>query len=164
MKRKPSKKEPGDPAAQTAPGEGKRGPAGHVGYLLRQAQGAFRLAGDAALADLGLTVPRFGLLTLVGAYGPLSGAALARLLVQTPQTVDEGVKNLARAGLVVRAPDPRHGRALRAALTPKGAARLGAAKRRINALERRLMSGLAPAEERVVRAWLAAVARDLLPR
>lgn len=163
MKRKPSMRGVRDGPPQ-APGEGKRGAAGHVGYLLRQAQGAFRLAGDAALADLGLTLPQFGLLTLIGAYGPISGAALARLLVQTPQTVDEGVKLLARAGLVARARDPAHGRAVRAALTPLGARRLGAAKRRINALERRLVAGLGPADERIVRAWLASVARDLLPR
>lgn len=159
MGRKPSRGE-----APVAPGEGMRGAAGHVGYLLRQAQGAFRLAGDAALADLGLTLPQFGMLTLIGAYGPISGAALARLLLLTPQTVDEGVKNLARAGLVVRAPDPAHGRAVRAALTPAGAGRLATAKRRINALERRLMAGLGDAEERIVRAWLASVARHLLPR
>jgi DNA-binding MarR family transcriptional regulator len=145
-----------------APGVGPRGAEGHIGYLLRQAQGAFRQAGDAALAELALTLPRFALLTLLGAYGPLSGAALARLLLQTPQTVDAVLKNLVRAGLVARTPDPAHGRILRAALTEAGRARLAAAKRRVNALERRLVAGLGRTEERTVRAWLAAVARDLL--
>ena len=147
-----------------APGEGARGAGGHIGYLLRQAQAAFRQAGDAALADLGVTLPRFALLTLMGAYGPISGAALARLSLQTPQTVDAVLKNLARAGLVARTPDPKHGRILNAALTPSGQARLAAAKRRVNALERRLVAGLGAAAQRTVRAWLAAVARDLLPR
>jgi DNA-binding MarR family transcriptional regulator len=147
-----------------APGEGPRGASGHIGYLLRQAQGAFRQAGDAALAELGLTLPQFGLLTLLGAYGPLSGAALARLMLQTPQTVDAVLKNLARAGLIARTPDPSHGRILRAALTGAGRQRLAAAKRRVNALERRLTTGLGRAEERAIRAWLASVARDLLPR
>jgi len=150
--------------ADLPPGEGKRGAEGHLGYLLRQAQAAFRQAGDAALADLGLTLAQFGVLTLLGAYGALSGAALARLLVQRPQTVDAVLQNLARTGIVARTPDPVHGRIRNAALTPAGAARLAAAKRRINALERRLAAGLSPAEERTVRAWLAAVARDLLPR
>jgi len=147
-----------------APGEGRRGAEGHLGYLLRQAQAAFRQAGDTALADLGLTLPQFALLTLIGAYGPVSGAALARLSVATPQTVDAVLKNLARAGLVARAPDPLHGRILRAALTPGGRRRLADAKRRIGALERRIAAPLGPAEERIVRAWLASVARDLLPR
>jgi len=146
------------------PGEGRRGAKGHLGYLLRQAQAAFRQAGDAALADLGLTLPQFALLTLIGAYGPVSGAALARLAVATPQTVDAVLKNLARAGLVARAPDPVHGRILRATLTADGRRKLADAKRRIGALERRIAAPLGPAEERIVRAWLAAVARDLLPR
>ena len=146
------------------PGEGRRGASGHLGYLLRQAQSAFRQAGDEALAELALTLPQFSLLTLIGAYEPVSGAALARLSVATPQTVDAVLKNLARAGLVARSPDPEHGRILRAALTPAGRRKLAAAKRRIEALERRLAAPLAKAEEQTVRAWLAAVARDLLPR
>lgn len=160
MKRK---RKPPLPCAP-APGEGARGETGHLGYLLRQAQAAFRQAGDAALADLGLTLPQFALLTLMGAYGPVSGAALARLSLQTPQTVDAVLKNLARAGFVARTPDPVHGRIVNAALTPAGRARLAAAKRRVNALERRLVSGLGAEEERTVRAWLAVVARDLLQR
>jgi DNA-binding MarR family transcriptional regulator len=150
--------------AEAAPGEGARGAEGHIGYLLRQAQAAFRQAGDAALAELALTLPQFTLLTLTGAYGPVSGATLARLSFQTPQTVDAVLKNLARAGLVVRTPDPAHGRILNAALTRAGEARLAAAKRRVNALERRLTAGLGAGAERTVRAWLAAVARDLLSR
>jgi len=161
-KRKPASAPPAPEGP--APGEGARGAAGHLGYLLRQAQAAFRQAGDAALADLGLTLPQFALLTLMGAYGPVSGAALARLSLQTPPTVDAVLKNLARAGLVARTPDPVHGRILNAALAPAGRARLAEAKRRINALERRLAAGLGAAEERAIRAWLAAVARDLLPR
>lgn len=163
-KQKPSATAKGaGPRDAPLPGEGPRGAAGHLGYLLRQAQAAFRQAGDAALADLGLTLPQFALLTLVGAYGPVSGAALARLSLQTPQTVDAVLKNLAKAGLVARAPDPVHGRVLNATLTPPGRVRLAAAKRRINALEERLTAGLGAAEERAVRGWLAAVARDLLP-
>jgi len=170
MKRKRSPNDvdtaPSRPArgAEAAPGEGARGAEGHIGYLLRQAQAAFRQAGDAALAVLGLTLPQFTLLTLTGAYGPVSGAALARLSFQTPQTVDAVLKNLARAGLVVRTPDPAHGRILNAALTPAGEARLAAAKRRVNVLERRLTVGLGADAECTVRSWLARVARDLLPR
>lgn len=146
------------------PGEGRRGQEGHIGYLLRQAQGAFRAAGDAALADTGLTLPQYGVLSWLVIEGALSGAELARLSMQTPQTLDSVIKNLERNGLVARTPDPVHGRILRVALTEEGRRRAAAAKRRIDALERRLTAGLGAAEERAVRAWLAAVARDLLPR
>lgn len=160
------KKEPieGRLAADAAPGEGRRGPEGHIGYLLRQAQGAFRHAGDAALAETSLTLPQYGVLSWLMIHGALSGAELARLSLQTPQTLDSVIKNLARNGLVARTPDPIHGRILRVALTEEGRRRVAAAKRRIDALERRLTAGLGAKEERAVRAWLAAVARDLLPR
>jgi len=150
--------------ALSAPGEGKRGAEGHIGYLLRQAQGAFRHAGDTALAEIDLTLAQFGMLTLLGAHGALSGAELARLSLQTPQTADSVVKNLERSGLVARTPDPAHGRIIRVSLTAAGETRLAAAKRRVDAIERRLTAGLDPAQERAVRTWLAAVARDLLPR
>ena len=44
------------------PGEVKRGPEGHLGYLLRQASAAFRGATDRALGELGVTTPQFAVL------------------------------------------------------------------------------------------------------
>ena len=70
------------------PGEAKRGPEGHLGYLLRQASAAFRGATDRALAQLGVTTPQFGVLTMIVAYPGLSGADLARLSFLTPQTIN----------------------------------------------------------------------------
>jgi len=164
MKRKGGPVKSGQDAALVPPGEGRRGKEGHIGYLLRQAQGAFRQAGDTALAEIGLTLPQYGVLSWLVIQGALSGAELARLSLQTPQTLDSVIKNLERAGLVARTPDPVHGRILRVALTDEGSRRALAAKRRIDGLERRLTAGLGAGEERAIRAWLASVARDLLPR
>ena len=164
MKRKGGLAKDGQDAASVSPGEGRRGQEGHIGYLLRQAQGAFRQAGDAALAEIGLTLPQYGVLSWLVIQGQLSGAELARLSMQTPQTLDSVIKNLERNGLVARTPDPVHGRILRVALTEEGRRRAAAAKRRIDGLERRLVAGLGAEDERAIRAWLAAVARDLLSR
>ena len=49
----------GPSRAVPAAGEGKRGPQGHISYLLRQADGAARSALDSALAEVGLTTPQF---------------------------------------------------------------------------------------------------------
>src|SRR5262245_23839142 len=73
------------------PGEGKRGEQGYLAYLLRQAQGATRLAMERSLADLGVTTPQFVVLTMLRAYPGLSGADLARVAMLTAQTV--GVLN-----------------------------------------------------------------------
>src|SRR6185437_2839964 len=61
------------------PGFGKRGENGHLGYLLRQAQGAARLTLERALADLKVTPPQFAVLTMLKAYPGLSGADVARV-------------------------------------------------------------------------------------
>lgn len=56
-----------------APGEGKRGEDGYLGYLLRQAHAAVRLTMERTLADLGVTSPQFAVLTMLKAYPGLSG-------------------------------------------------------------------------------------------
>jgi DNA-binding MarR family transcriptional regulator len=141
-----------------APGEGKRGMGGHLGYLLRQASAAHRLRLERALAPLGATVPQFLILTMVAAYPGASGAALARLALLTPQTVGTILDNLRRAGLVVRRRHPAHGRIVTIAPTARGLARLAACRRRADAAERRLADELGPAAERALRRWLVAVA------
>ena len=76
-----------------APGEGKHGPEGHLGYLLRQASVA--------------------VLTMIIAYPGASGADLARLTFLTPQTINMVVRNLERDGAVEKSAHVRHGRILR---------------------------------------------------
>ena len=74
--------------------EGKRGPQGHLGYLVRQANVAVRAALERALADTGATTPQFAVLTMIVAYPGISGADLARLTFLTPQTINVIVRNL----------------------------------------------------------------------
>jgi hypothetical protein len=49
----------GSPVRVPEPGEGKRGEAGYLSYLLRQAAGAVRLRLERSLADLGVTPPQY---------------------------------------------------------------------------------------------------------
>lgn len=149
-------------ARAPGPGAGKRGAEGHIGYLLRQAQVAFRQACDGVLAGHGLTLPQFSVLTMLGAYGPRSGAALARLTLLTPQTIDVILRNLARKGAIARARDPRHGRIRLARLTAGGRRRLALAKRAVGAVERRTLAGRSAADEQVIRAWLVDIARRFM--
>jgi len=137
---------------------GKRGEAGHLGYLLRQASLAWRARMEHALAEFAITTPQFAALTMIGAYPGLSSADLARLSLLTPATVVTIVANLKRAGMITARPHPVHGRILQLELTGKGAAMLARCKRRVTALETELTVGLAAEDERVVRRWLAGVA------
>src|SRR5512143_3499761 len=108
------------PPAVPRPGEGKRGPAGHLGYLVRQANVAVRGAMERALAELGVTSPQFGVLTMVVAYPGLSGADLARLTFLTPQTINVIVGNLERNGAIAKTAHAEHGRILQLGATAKG--------------------------------------------
>lgn len=141
------------------PGEGKRGEAGYLGYLLRQAAHAYRQAQERALADLALTPPQFSVLTMVKAYPGASGAELARLALLTPQTMNVIVKNLLRAGLLARSHSQTHGRILHLALTKAGQEMLDLAKTRIQILEMQLANGLDDRKLADLRHWLAKTAR-----
>ena len=118
------------------PGQAKRGEAGHLGYLLRQAGAALRARMEGALADL------------------------ARLSLLTPPTVALIVANLRRAGSVASRPHPVHGRIRQLELTEAGAALLARCKPRVAAVESALVDGLPPAEEAAIRLWLVRVAAE----
>ena len=139
-------------------GAGKRGPDGHIGYLLRQATAAVRLAHDVALADAGLTTPRFLVLNLVDAYPGASGAELARSAQLTPQTVNLIVRKLERGGLIARNEHETHGRVLRLTLTAAGKERLRQGKMLSDKIERRVLALAEPDTERKVRRWLVDLA------
>jgi DNA-binding MarR family transcriptional regulator len=143
------------------PGSGKRGEDGHIAYLLRQAQAATRLTMDRSLTDLGVTPPQFVVLTMLNAYPGLSGADVARVALLTPQTVGVIIGNLERDGAIEKTPHPVHGRVLQWTLTRHGSNLLDKCRRRVSAVEARLVAGLGPREEATIRRWLAKIATDL---
>jgi DNA-binding MarR family transcriptional regulator len=143
------------------PGSGKRGEDGHIAYLLRQAQAATRLTLERALADLGVTQPQFAVLTMLNAYPGLSGADVARVALLTPQTVGVIIGNLERDGAIQKTPHPVHGRVLQWALTRRGVSLLDQCRRRVTAVERRLVAGLSAKAEVTIRRWLSKIAADL---
>jgi DNA-binding MarR family transcriptional regulator len=149
------------PGTVPRPGEGKRGPQGHLGYLVRQASVAVRAAMDKVLADIDITPPQFSVLTMIVAYPGVSGADLARLTFLTPQTINVIVRNLERMGAIRKSADAEHGRILRLTATAKGQALLKRCRIRVNEIDDRLGRLAGREEERVVRQWLAAVAETL---
>lgn len=60
----------------------------HVGYYLKRAQHALRLAMDAALQRVDLTTPQYAALCALELEPGLSNAALARCCFVTPQTMN----------------------------------------------------------------------------
>src|SRR6478752_649330 len=152
---------PAPQAVPPPPGQGKRGEAGYLAYLLRQAHAAARLSMERALASLGVTTPQFVVLTMLKAYPGLSGADVARVALLTPQTVGVIIRNLERDGAIRKAAHPVHGRVLQWTITRRGAALLDKCRRHVMAVERRLASGLTTKNRMIVRRWLAGIASDL---
>lgn len=151
----------GLPAPPPAPGEGKRGEKGYLGYLLRQAQAAVRLTMDRTLTDLGVTPPQFAVLTMLKAYPGLSGADVARLTFLTPQTVGVIIRNLERDGAIRKTHHPGHGRILQWSLTPHGTTLLRGCRQRVLDIEARLRAGLDGKTETAIRRWLARLATEM---
>ena len=147
------------PSAIPAPGEGKRGVAGHLPYLLHQANAAVRRALDRALADIGVTPPQFSILQMIAAYAPLSNADLARLALHTPQTINLIVANLVARGAVVRRPHAVHGRILDLDIAAGGRRLLAKCRVRVHAVEAALEKKLPGGAERTaLRRGLIAIA------
>jgi DNA-binding MarR family transcriptional regulator len=151
-------RKPSDVPRIPKPGEGKRGEQGYLGYLLRQAAGAYRHRMERALADLEVTPPQFAVMTMLKAYPGQSSADLARLALLTPQTVSVIVANLERAGSIVRRPHGVHGRILTIELSETGIGLLERCRVRVLALEREVAEGLSQAEETAIRRWLVRIA------
>jgi DNA-binding MarR family transcriptional regulator len=128
----------------------------NLGYLFRLAFQRFRATLEQELADLGLSVQEYGLLSLFETRAELSTSELARLAQVTRQTMHAAVLGLEAGGLVERR--PRNQRVVFVAPTPEGRARLDAATARVRAVERAALAGLSGGEERVVRGWLARLA------
>lgn len=126
----------------------------HVGYRLKRAAAALRGAMDRALRDHGLTVPQYSCLELLDERPGLSSAELARGTFVTRQSAHVVLRGLEDAGLLARAAQAGHGRALPVRLTPAGRERLHAARGAVYAVESRMIEAV-PARR------LAALLADL---
>jgi len=142
-------------------GDGFRGPDGRVGYLLRQANQAFRAAAQSGLGPLGLTLPQYSVLSVADAEPGLSGAELARDSMLTPQTTNEIISLLVPAGLLERRPDGDDRRLRRMFVTEAGRDLLSRARPAVHAVERRMTTSLGERDLAVLRGWLTDCARNL---
>ena len=150
-----------NPHALGLPGEN-----GDISALLRQAAGAQRLAEERLLADLGVTPPQPAAMGLIGSEPGILAADLARKSRLTPQTVSLIVTNLRRAGLIregggASSSTSLVSRARPLALTAQGESVLRLGRERVDAASSRLLEGMRPKRERLLRRWLAGVVAGL---
>jgi DNA-binding MarR family transcriptional regulator len=146
---------------RTNVGEGFRGPNGRVGYLLRQANQAFRVAAQAELAGLGLTLAQYAVLSVADAEPGLSGAELGRESMLTAQTTNEIVALLVKAGWLERRPDEHDRRLRRMFVTQAGHDLVTRARPVVHAVERRMTASLDNTDLAQLRRWLSDCAQNL---
>lgn len=139
-------------------------PASAVAAGIRKVQHLLRLKTDDALQSAGLTTPRYLALTALSAQPGLSGAALARRCLVTPQTMTGIIAGLAAAGLIARTPDPEHGRVIQTRLTDKGVALLARARTSVERVEADMVRDLDRAEREALADLLAHCADALAKR
>ena len=138
----------------TGPGEGYRGPDGHIGFLLRQAQTAVRGAIERAIQPLGVTPAQLSLLSVLVHEGVISSADLAKTAMMTAQSAGGVVQNMEKAGWVAREKARTHGRIIWLKLTPEGRRVAAEAQKRAGAIEREMLRGVDAATEAAIRRWL----------
>ncbi|MFD6160985.1 MarR family winged helix-turn-helix transcriptional regulator [Nocardia sp. NPDC060256] len=132
-----------------------------VAMLLRRAQLRKQLACEAALAQVGVTLPQWGMLYAVAAEPDSSTHALALFIGQSDQSAGAVVVRLEQRGLIERRPGV--GKAILHRITPEGDELL----RRCNIIAEevmgRLLAGLTDESVRTLQAALQSIAEAALP-
>jgi DNA-binding MarR family transcriptional regulator len=122
-------------------------PAGQrIGMVLKRAEQAMLRAKSAALKPAGLTLAQYVALAELDRQPGITGAALARASLVTPQAMMVVLRSLEEQGLIVRSPHPRHPNVLELHITDAGREVLDAARHRAEPVERRVTDAFSPEE------------------
>lgn len=117
-----------------------------IAYLIGRLHRMVRRRLGEVLTPLGLTVPQYTVLAVLGARGQLSNAQLAERAFVTPQTANEMVKTMEASKWIQRSPDPNHGRVINLKLTDKGRQVLASAHAAAARLEDEMLASVAAPE------------------
>ncbi|MFJ9563969.1 MarR family winged helix-turn-helix transcriptional regulator [Streptomyces fuscichromogenes] len=117
-----------------------------LGYLLKEASSALRVAMEEVLRPLGMSVTHYSCLELLAQRPGLSNSELARGAFVTRQTMNVLLQALERDGYVTRPAEAPVGKALPARLTPRGRRSLEKASAAVRSVETGMLAGLTGAE------------------
>ena len=126
-------------------------------WLLKQAFYFSLTTVNDAVSDHGVSTAQIGVLRQLTDEPGLSGAALARRLLISPQGVQLALTALEKRGFVERRPNPQHGRILQAFLTEDGRAVAAAVVSDAVAAHEKVFGVLTAEEQRTLRDLLSRV-------
>lgn len=132
-----------------------------LGMVLKRAEQALLRSKSAALKPAGLTLAQYVALAELDRQPGITGAALARASLVTPQAMMVVLKSLEEQGLIVRSPHPRHPNVLELHITDAGFEVLDTARHHAAPVDRRITDAFSPEELDVLGALLTRWAEAL---
>lgn len=132
-----------------------------IGDHIKRVEQELTSTKHAALRPLKVNVPQYTVLRALQLEPGLSGAALARRSMVTPQTMSSVLSNLEGRGLVERQPHPIHQHILEARLTRAGHTLVRRADEVVQEIEDLLTSRLGTEEAETFLAQLALCSQAL---
>jgi DNA-binding MarR family transcriptional regulator len=132
-----------------------------LAILLRRAQLRKQMACEAELAQVGMTLPQWGMLLAVASEPDSSTHALAQFTGQSDQSAGAVVARLEQRGLLVR--HSERGRAILHRITPDGAELVRRCDEIVSEVMGRLLAGLPDRDLRALATSLAAIAEAAVP-
>ncbi|MGW4963829.1 MarR family winged helix-turn-helix transcriptional regulator [Nonomuraea sp. NPDC004186] len=132
-----------------------------LGLDIKRAEQTLIAAKQAAVRPAGLTVPQYATLFALADNPGISGAALARACLVTPQAMTVVLKNLEERGFIERSPHPWHRNVLETRLSEAGRAVLKAADERAVVIERAIAGEFSAEEREQLRSLLARCAEAI---
>lgn len=132
-----------------------------LGYLLKEASSALRVAMDEVLKPLEMTVTHYSCLELLSQRPGLSNSELARGAFVTRQSMNVLLQTLERDGFVTRPAEAPVGKALPTTLTPRGQRSLEKASAAVRAVELRMLTRMSDAEQSEAFRVLQSMIRSL---
>src|SRR6185437_8688948 len=132
-----------------------------LGYLLKEASSALRVAMEEVLRPLGMNVTRYSCLELLAQRPGLSNSELARGAFVTRQSMNVLLQALQRQGLVIRPAQAPAGRALPTELTARGRRQLTTASAAVRRVEHDMLANLDASEQDQLRRLLTACIASL---
>ena len=132
-----------------------------LGYLLKEASSALRVAMEAVLRPLGMTVTHYSCLELLAQRPGLSNSELARGAFVTRQSMNVLLQALERDGYVTRPTEAPVGKILPTRLTSRGRRSLAKATIAVRSVEVRMLGGMTQDEQSGAFRILQSMVRSL---
>jgi DNA-binding MarR family transcriptional regulator len=130
---------------------------GRLDRLLRRQIGA-------TAARFGLTAAQYTALSVLHATKELSNAELAQRAFVTPQAMNEIIQTMESRGIVLRRPDPSHGRIVQLGLTAAGSALLSKCDAAVRQIESEMLAELSEGQSEQLQRSLRSCIHSLEAR